>query len=335
MKNDASPAEPASESPVPIAPDSDLRSLGGQRDPAAAPPEDSAGRYLPRSDGARLFVRAMRPAGSARGVVVVTHGLGEHSGRYGHVARALAARGLGVAMWDLRGHGRSSGNRGDAETYEDLINDLEAVCAAFREEGKPLFLFGHSMGGQIALRYLEERQPECAGAVIASPWLRLAFNPPWWKLALARLAVMVWPGFPQKTGASWERLSRDFEHLASFPDLHLAHHVITTRLYFAVRAAGEAALADAGKLRLPLLLAHGDDDPITSNQATGELFERAGSGDKTLRSLKGARHETHNDVDREAIITEICDWVEERLSKATSRSPTEDLRCAEEMTKSE
>jgi acylglycerol lipase len=258
-------------------------------------------------------MRVISPAGPLRGVVVVTHGLGEHLGRYGHVAEVLTARGLGVVTWDLRGHGRSSGDRGDAPAYEDLIADMEAVCAAFREEGKPLFLFAHSMGGQLALRYLQERQPVCAGAVIASPWLRLAFNPPWWKLALARLALLTWPRFPQKTGNTWARLSRDFEHLASFPDLHLAHHVITARLYFAVRQAGEAALADAGKLRLPLLLAHGDEDPITCHHATGELFARAASEDKTLRYLPGALHETHNALDRAIILKEIGDWVEARL----------------------
>jgi acylglycerol lipase len=317
VKSDALPAKSPSESPPPSGRASDAGPLGGPLpEPGVSAAEvldHSGGRYLTRGDGARLFIRALNSAGPSRGVVVVTHGLGEHSGRYGHVAEALAARGVRVAMWDLRGHGRSSGDRGDAEAYEVLINDLEAVCAVFREEGKPLFLFAHSMGGQIALRFLQERQPACAGAVIASPWLRLAFNPPWWKLALARLAVKVWPRFPQQTGASWERLSRDFEHLASFPDLHLAHHVITARLYFAVREAGVAALADAGKLRLPLLLAHGDEDPITCHHATAELFERAGSEDKTLRSLRGARHETHNDLDRAVIIKEVCDWVEARL----------------------
>jgi acylglycerol lipase len=312
LKNDASP-----KSSTPSGRASGFRTPGGALPgrgvSAAEVTDDSGGRFLTRNDGARLLIRTVSPAGPSRGVVVVTHGLGEHSGRYGHVAAALAARGVGVVMWDLRGHGRSSGARGDAAAYEDLINDLEAVCAAFREEGKPLFLFAHSMGGQVALRFLQVRQPDCAGAVIASPWLRLAFSPAWWKLALARLAVRVWPRFPQRTGASWERLSRDFEHLASFPDLHLAHHVITARLYFAVREAGEAALADAAKLRLPLLLAHGDEDPITCHHATAELFERVGSEDKTLRSLRGARHETHNDIDRAIILKEVGDWVEARL----------------------
>jgi acylglycerol lipase len=322
VKNDASPAERSPKPPPRSSRASNARSPGGQDFSAAEVPfsltevpDGSGGRYLARENGARLFIRAVSPAGPSRGVVVVTHGLGEHSGRYGHVAEALAARGLGVVLWDLRGHGRSSGDRGDAEAYEDLIDDLETVCAAFREEGKPLFLFAHSMGGQVALRFIQERGPACAGAIIASPWLRLAFDPPWWKIALARLAVRVWPRLPQKTGASWERLSRDFEHLASFPDLHLAHHVITARLYFAVREAGEAALADAGKLRLPLFLAHGDDDPITCHQATGEFFQRAGSEDKTLRSLRGARHETHNDLDRAIILKEVGDWVEARLPR--------------------
>jgi acylglycerol lipase len=317
VNRDASPADSSPECPAPsglaVEPRSHAGSLQEEGSSPVEIPGKSGGRYLTRSGGARLFIRVTSPANQSRGVVVVTHGLGEHSGRYGHVAEALMARGLGVVRWDLRGHGRSSGDRGDAEAYDVLIDDLEAVCAAFREEGKPLFLFAHSMGGQVALRFLQERQPDCAGAVIASPWLRLAFNPPWWKLALGRLAMCVWPRWPQKTGASWARLSRDFEHLASFPDLHLAHHVISTRLYFAVREAGEAALADAEKLRLPLLLAHGDKDPITCYHATGEFFERAGSEDKTLRFLQGAMHETHNDLDRATIIKEVGDWMEARL----------------------
>jgi acylglycerol lipase len=318
VKSDALPADTSPESPTRSGPKSATRPLGRplpEQDPTAETIDDSSGSYLARADGARLFVRVRSAEGRSRGVVVVTHGLGEHSGRYGHVAEALASRGLGVVMWDLRGHGRSSGDRGDAETYDVLINDLEAVCAAHREEGKPMFLYAHSMGGQIALRFLEERQPVCAGAVIASPLLRLAFDPPWWKLALARLAMRIWPRFAQKTGTAWERLSRDFDHLASLPDLHLAHHIITARLYFAVRRAGEAALADAGKLRLPLMLAHGDEDPITSHHATGELFERVASEDKTLRFLPGALHETHNGVDRAIILKEIADWMEARIER--------------------
>lgn len=264
-------------------------------------------------EGARLWVRRTRSAEPVRGVVVVTHGLGEHAGRYGHVAAELVLRGMGVCGWDLRGHGRSSGARGDAARYDLLGADLGRVVAHFREESLPLFHFAHSLGGQVVLRYLEEGRPRCAGAVIASPWLRLAFNPPWWKLWLARMALGIRPSFAQETGTRLERLSRDLDHLSSLPDLDLVHHRLSARLYFALRAAGELAIADAGRLTTPLLLLHGDDDPITSHHATLDLFERAGSADKTLRILSGVRHETHNDLERVATIQEIGAWMEARL----------------------
>jgi alpha-beta hydrolase superfamily lysophospholipase len=106
------------------------------------------------------------------------------------------------------------------------------------------------------------------------------------------------------------------EHLGSFPDPDLVHHGISARMYFAVRAAGERLLAAAGAVRTPLLLLHGDDDPVTSHHATCEFFERAGATDKTLRIYPGVRHETHNDLDRALVIREIGDWIEARLAAA-------------------
>ena len=279
--------------------------------PCAGPWEDDA--VLHAVEGVKLAVRSARVAGPVRADVVLVHGLGEHAGRYGHVARVLAERGLRVCAWDLRGHGRSGGVRGDARDYGLLVDDLARVTGHFVKAERPWFLLAHSLGGQVALRFLEESRPECAGAVIAAPWLRLAFDPPWWKLALARVARRVWPGFAQETGNTWERLSRDMAHLASLPDLDLVHHRISARLYFAMRATGEAVLADAARLRLPLLLLHGEDDPITCHRATRELYERAGSADKTLRLYPGVRHEIHNDLGRAEVLAEIADWMVARL----------------------
>jgi acylglycerol lipase len=273
----------------------------------------SAEEFLSAAGDGRLFVRHARPPGQVRASVVLVHGLGEHSGRYGHVAAALLQRGLSVVGWDLRGHGRSSGARGDVATGEVLIDDLAAVCARFRQPGCPLFLFAHSLGGQIALRFLERDATVCRGAVIASPWFRLAFNPPWWKLALASLAMRVWPGFAQARDIRSERLSRDAAHLASFPDLDLVHERISARMYFWLRAGGERIFEEAQSVRTPLLLLHGDGDPVTSHHATCEYFERLASTDKTLRIYPGARHETHNELERAVVIREMGDWIEARL----------------------
>jgi alpha-beta hydrolase superfamily lysophospholipase len=273
----------------------------------------SKGGHIAAADGVPLWMRAVEPEGRVRADVIVTHGLGEHSGRYDHVMRALVGHGLRVCAWDLRGHGRSGGARGDAARYELLVEDLGRVVANVAEGGRPWFLLAHSMGAQVVLRFLEGENAPCSGAVILSPWLRLAFDPPWWKLALARAALRIFPAFTQDTGNRWERLSRDAAHLGSLPDPELVHHRISARLYFGVRSAGEAAMVDADRLRTPLLLLHGDDDPVTSHRATCEFFEQVPSADKTLRILPGARHETHNDLDREVVIREVCDWIGARV----------------------
>jgi acylglycerol lipase len=273
--------------------------------------------WLDREGDTRLFIRSSSPAKKPRATVIFTHGLGEHSNRYGHVAAEFVARGWRVVAWDLRGHGRSSGPRGDVEDYQTFLDDLGAVSARYRASESPLFLYAHSLGGQIALRFLQTAPVSCQGAIIASPWLRLAFDPPWWKLALARVAMHFWPAFKQSTGNRWERLSRDLSHMTSFPDLELVHHGISARMYFAVRAAGELALGDASVLRIPLLLLHGDADPVTSHHSTCEFFEKAGAADKTLRIFPGTRHETHNDLDRVQVIREIAEWIEARIAPKT------------------
>src|SRR4051812_29822385 len=146
-----------------------------------------------RGGEGRLFLRVARVAGPIRAEVVVTHGLGEHSGRYAHVATALAGRGLRMWGYDVRGHGRSDGRRGDARRYEGLLEDLGLVFTEAARHGRPIFLMGHSMGAQISLNFLLSRPVECRGAVIASPWLRLAFTPPFWRRALAGAAARIFP----------------------------------------------------------------------------------------------------------------------------------------------
>jgi alpha-beta hydrolase superfamily lysophospholipase len=197
-------------------------------------------------------------------------------------------------------------------SYEALLDDLAAVHGMAAEAGRPVFLMGHSLGGQITLRYLLSRQPVCRGGIAASPWLRLAFRPAGWRIALARALRRWWPTFLQPTPWDPAKLSRDPEHLMALPCPELVHHRISARMFLAVVEEGEKALAEAGRLKTPLLLLHGGDDPITSAEATRELFERAGSSDKEMRMYPGTRHETHNDLDRERVLAEVAAWMEAR-----------------------
>lgn len=267
------------------------------------------------AEGITLRLRVVEmPEEEVEAEVVLTHGFGEHSRRYEHVAAAFAGCGIRTWTYDLRGHGRSGGRRGDASTYDLFLDDLAKVVERASGTGRPCFLLGHSFGGQITLRYLQERKPEVRGAVICSPWLKLAFDPPWWRIALARMAFRVCPGWTQNTPAQMAHLSRDQEYLLSMPDLDLMHRLLSPRLYFAMEAAGRKALEEAGALHVPLLLIHGEADRVTCALATQELYERAMSTDKTLLLYPEARHETHNDLCRDRVLSDICRWICDRTA---------------------
>ena len=263
--------------------------------------------------GERLWLGSARVAEPVRAEVLLTHGLGEHASRYEPVAERLAAHGLRLHAYDLRGHGRSAGRRGDARRYEDLLSDLERVRRAVATEGRPLFLMGHSFGAQVTLQYLLTRAVACQGAVIASPLLRLAFAPTCWRLALGRLALALRPGWLLGRPMNPEHLSRDLAHLQALAGPELLHAQISARLFFAMRRLGEDALQRAGELRTPLLLLHGGDDRVTSLAATQEFMERAGSTDKQLLIVPEARHELFNDLGREDVLRTTARWIGERI----------------------
>lgn len=269
-------------------------------------------RWLDRGR-TRLFLRVARLAVPVRAEVLLTHGLGEHSGRYLHVAAALAERGLRLWSYDLRGHGRSGGPRGDAR-YGDLLEDLAQVHSEVAQTGQPVFFMGHSMGGQIALSFLLERTVECRGAVIASPWLRLAFVPPRWRTALAAIAALILPRWTQTTSSIATHLSRDLAHLATLPGPELVHHRVSARLFLALQREGERLLDRAGDFKLPLLLIHGSRDAVTSCTATQEFYERAASADKRFTLYPDFLHETHNDLGRERVLQDAASWIEARLN---------------------
>lgn len=257
-----------------------------------------------------MRLRIAELEGPVRADVVLTHGLGEFCGRYEHVAAAFAGCGLRLWAYDLRGHGRSEGARGDAAEYRLLVDDLELVVERARAESRSLFLMGHSLGGQITLSYLLQRGGAgLRGAVITSPWLHLAFTPSRWRVALAKLAMFFFPRLCQRTPNEATQLSRDRAHLEGMRDLELCHDIISARLFFATEKAGRMALEKAPELKLPLLLIHGADDRVTCCKATELFHERAGSADKTLIIYPDARHETHNDLGRERVLTDVCAWI--------------------------
>jgi acylglycerol lipase len=269
---------------------------------------------LTAQDGTALFVRRAE-VDSPRANLLLIHGLGEHSARYLHVGEFFAVRGTRVWAFDLRGHGRSGGERGRLDSYELLLEDVDTVWREMAKQTGPAFLYGHSLGGQIALRYLERRKPRVRGVVIASPWLKLAFRPAAWKLLLARLALRIYPELTQNTGMRPERLSRDLAFLNSMRDMDLVHHRISARMFFLLQEGAQAALRSASELKDAMLVLHGSADPVTSSEATEAFFQKASSRDKTLKIYPGALHEMHNDLNRAEVLADIAEWIEARATR--------------------
>nr|AYQ75679.1 lysophospholipase [Cohnella candidum] len=240
--------------------------------------------------------------------------MGEHTGRYVHVAEWFTARSYAVLGFDQLGHGRTDGKRGHTDSYEDLLEGIDRMLeeADRRFPGKPIFLWGHSMGGNLTLNYALRRKPDVAGVVVLSPWLKLAFDPPALTVIAARLLEKVYPKFTNDRPFDPTHLTSDPEMLVKLREDRRGHGMITARFFFGVHRAGRWALEHAQELALPLLLMQGDADRVTSIAASRKFAERAGSL-CTFREWPGFRHELHNERGREDVFRVIDDWSRERL----------------------
>ena len=264
--------------------------------------------FITAGDGTSLFLRAAKLEQRAKASVLLTHGMGEHSGRYLHVAEFLASRGYRFCSYDPRGHGRSGGKRGYINCYNELLDDQAMVKEHYMRPGEPMFLYGHSMGAQIMLNYLLERRPGVDGVIATSPWLELSFRPSPWKVLMARIMVNLWPSFTQDGPDDDTLLSHDAEFIASIPGRDLLHHKMSARMYHELMKGALEAMSRAKECDYRLLMIHGADDPLTSAQATEAFFKNAASKDKTLKIHPEMLHETHNEIGRERVMGEIAGW---------------------------
>lgn len=262
-----------------------------------------------------LFGRSW-PLEAPKGVVCLVHGLGEHSGRYAPLAAALNGAGFAVHAFDLRGHGKSGGKRGHTPSYEVLLDDI--TCLLDDAEKKfpraPLFLYGHSLGGNLVINYILRRPVErLTGAVATGPWLRLAFEPPAYKVWLARTVGRMLPALLQPNGLDPAMLSHDPEIVRAYVEDPLVHDRISSALFLGAYEAGLWVLEHAADLPLPLLLMHGAADQLTSPKASEEFCQRAGEL-CTFRAWDGLYHEIHNEPQKEEVYRTIVAWLESRLA---------------------
>jgi alpha-beta hydrolase superfamily lysophospholipase len=261
-----------------------------------------------------LFRQVWRAPGTARAVLINIHGLGDHSGLYPALTEHFPPRGITLHAMDLRGNGRSQGQRAYVERWEEYREDLARFVALVREEepGRPLFLLGNSLGGLIVLDYALVSPQGLRGVIAASPALgRLGVPAP--LLALGRMLSRVWPRFSLRTGLDLSGLARDPAVVEAVLADPLFHRVGTARLSTEVLAAIARVQAGAPDFPLPLLVLHGSADRMVPPDGSRAFVARVGHPDRELREYAGAFHVLFADLDRERVLTDVEQWIVERL----------------------
>ncbi|MEL6133232.1 MAG: lysophospholipase [Bacteroidota bacterium] len=251
-----------------------------------------------------------------RAAILIIHGHGEHSGRYTHLADAFGK--VGIESWaiDLYGHGQSEGKRGHVPRYELFWNSLTKAFQQMREKlgDIPMFLLGHSMGGNIVASYAMKQKPNIQGVLLSSAYFRLAFTPTASQLLLARVGKMLMPSLTQPSKLDPKGLSRDEKEVKMYIEDPMVHEMISPALYAGITENGEYILSHAADWNIPVLIAHGSADPVTSFEASKMLFDGIPEViDKTWKPMEGSLHEMHNDLDREEIIQAYRDWMVTRI----------------------
>ena len=254
-------------------------------------------------------------ADNAKAVIALVHGMGEHSSRYGeHFVPFFNKNGFHVIAFDHFGHGKTTGKRGHCPGYEAVLDSVKKLLEEAKERyaGLPVFLYGHSMGGNVLSNYLLKRQPEVAGAVISAPMLKLAFSPPGWKMAAGKWLINIFPGFTEKTGLDASAISRDKKEVEKYKNDPLVHDKITAAFSIPFFAAGDWAIDNANKLKTPSLVIHGTGDQLTSHKGS-EAFAKNAKGKATLKLYEGAYHELHKDINKEDVLSDVLKWLNEHV----------------------
>ncbi|MFO7552687.1 MAG: alpha/beta hydrolase [Haliea sp.] len=263
-----------------------------------------------------VFYRHWPASGSVRGVILLAHGLGEHSGRYQGLAEFFCARGIAVVAPDHIGHGHSPGHRAHIGSFAEFLQPLLQLRSLIAQwyPSAPCFLLGHSLGGLIAARLLLDAQDQFAGAALSAPALAVAEPPSPLLLWLNRVLARLWPTLGMlKLEAS--QVSRDPDVVAAYEADPLVHHgKVSARLVAELFATMEQVNVHRAAITLPLLLLHGEADVMTAPAGSQGFSAGVGSADVTLCLYPGLYHEIFNEPERLQVLEDLGQWLQQRLS---------------------
>lgn len=276
-------------------------------------------------DGVSLFARTWHaPDSNHIATVALVHGLGEHCGRYGEVAKEMNNNGITVCSMDLRGHGNSPGERAFVEKFDRYLNDVDALLDSIEADpsnaGKSIFLMGHSMGGCISTLYAIERLPHRKSfpkvLILSSPALKMGEDINSCLICIGRILSCVLPHAPLKE-LDIANLSRDQKVVEDYRNDPLVFHGrIPARTGAEILKAMKRIEKGRNTLTLPVYIFYGTDDRLTEVRGNQEFFANISNvKDKTSKVYEGSYHETLNDLDRDRVIGDLISWMKDHVSQ--------------------
>jgi len=264
------------------------------------------------SDGLDLFARGWVPKGRPKAIIALVHGLGEHTGRYAHVGAVFVERGYALLGFDLRGHGASGGPRGHLPSFEAFMTDIDRFLIEIGERypGVGQFLYGHSLGGILALNYVLRRKTRLAGVISTAAGLRTALEEQKVKVVLAKVLGTLMPAMTLASGLDPKTLSRDPVVVQAYVSDPLVHDRMTLGFGKIMLAAIPWTFEHAGELQLPLLIMHGTKDMLGYPRGSQEFAASAPKELVTLKLWDGLYHEIHNEPEKADVFKVMLDWLD-------------------------
>lgn len=267
---------------------------------------------IPRSQH-KIYVQKWLTNIEKKGTILLTHGVAEHSECYSHTAETLTKSGYDIIAWDLPGHGRSYGQRGYVSAFSEFLNNLQHVLdytVSNHKENKPLFIFGHSLGGLITFTYAMQYPNEQYQAVLlSSPAFGVKVKVPKVKDTAARLLYRFAPRITIPNEFEFSDLSRDQEITSTYSKDPLRHKKFSAPLYLGILGAMENALTRAHLVHQPIYIQAAGEDRIVEVEATKTLFEKISSKNKKLKIYHDSYHEIFNDINRQEVIDDLLAYL--------------------------
>lgn len=265
-------------------------------------------------DGINIVAHTWEPEEAPKAAITLVHGFGEHCVRYTPYFNFLVNEGFAILGFDLRGHGKSDGKRGAIKSYNVVMDDIETALNKTKKlfPTAPQFIYGHSMGGNLAFNYLLKRKPNLAGGILTSPWLALANDPNFLVKGMVTFLKNFIPNLTINSGMELKYISTDTTEVDKYRNDPLNHGRISFRLFSDITKTGLWAIAHSNKLQIPVLLMHGSADKITSPLAS-KLAAKGNKEKIEFVEWPGKYHELHNETNRSEIAQSVINWINKKL----------------------